>query len=168
MKCLCKFLYHRVVAERIDEWHYKIPADAMLKEIRKKFVITDAQFEKLKAQGKYDFFMGTQTYENGYFHITDPAAGGPGEKTHEQVGYVDNKAGKFTVYYDYMDGGADVEEHEHLAYYAVEYTYSGYSNLTIQKGEWCKEITGFESVVDSLRVTSIKKISSLPANMTKC
>ncbi len=151
----------------VDEWNYKIPADAMLKAIRTKFVITDAQFEKLKAQGEYKFFLDTHTFKDGYFNIFWPAAGGPGEHTHKQVGYVDNKAGKFTVYYDYMDGGADAEEHEHLAYYAVEYTYSGYSNLSIKKEEWYNTILGYESVVDSMRVTSIKKVSSLPSNMTK-
>lgn len=152
----------------VDEWNYKIPADAMLKAIREYFVITDAQFEKLKAQGEYKFFIGTHTFKDGYFYISWPAAGGPGNYTHEQVGYIDDKAGKFTVYYDYISGGADSDEHEHISYYAVEYTYSGYSNLAIQKNEWYKEIVGFESVVDSMRVTSIKAVSSLPSNMTKC
>lgn len=151
----------------VDEFNYKIPAEAMLKAIRTKFVISDAQFEKLKAQGEYKFFLDTHTFKDGYFNIVWPAAGGPGEHTHKNVGYIDNKAGKFTVYYDYMSGGADVEEHEHISYYAVEYKYSGYSNLSIQKAEWRNNILGFESVVDSMRITSIKEISSLPANMTK-
>ena len=151
----------------LDEWTYKIPEAAMLEAIRGKFVITDAEFEKLKAQGQYKFFIDTHTYKDGYFNIFWPAAGGPGNYTHTQVGYTDNKAGKFTVYIDYLSGGPDVEEHEHICYYAVEYKYSGYSNLSIKKEEWYNTILGFESVVDSLRVTSIKKVSSLPSNMTK-
>ena len=152
----------------VDDWNYKIPADAMLKAIREKFVISDEQFEKLKQQGKYHFLFDTHTYKDGYFYIISPAAGGPGEHTHKVVGYSDNKSGKFIVYYDYMSGGADVDEHEHLEYYAVEYNYSGYSNLTIIIGEYdIKQIQGFSPVVDSLRVTAINKLSSLPSDIIK-
>ena len=151
----------------IDEFNYKIPEAAILKAIREKFVISDAQFEKLKAQGEYEFFIDTHTYKDGYFNIFFPAAGGGGSYAHKQLGYTDNKAGVFTVYFDYMREDYDSDKQEHISYYAVEYSYSGYSNLSIMKGEWYNSILGFESVVDSMRVTSIKNVSSLPANMTK-
>lgn len=151
----------------VDEFNYKIPEAAILKEIREKFVISDAQFEKLKAQGEYEFFISTHTYKDGYFNICYPAAGGGGEYSHKQLGYTDNKAGVFTVYFDYMREDYDSDKQEHISYYAVEYSYSGYSNLSIMKGEWYNSILGFESVVDSMRVTSIKNVSSIPANITK-
>lgn len=153
----------------IDEWNYKIPEAAILAAIRTKFVITDAQFEALKAQGEYEFFIDTHTYKDGYFYITDPAAGGPGSYTHIAAGYKDDKNGKFTVYIDYINGGADVEEseREHICYYAVEYQYKGYSNLSVTTGEYYSSIAGYTPVVDSLRVVSMKKIANLPSDMVK-
>ena len=153
----------------VDEWNYKIPEDVILKAIKNKFSITDAQFEALKAQGEYDFFLGDHIYKNGYFEISWPAAGGPGNFTHNLVGYKDDNAGNFTIYIDYIKGGADVPENEleHLYYYAVEYTYSGYSNLSIVTNEYDgKEISGYTPVIDSLRVKAIKKLSALPTDIT--
>ena len=151
----------------IDEWNYKIPEAAMLEVIRAKYVMTDAQFAALKAQGSYYFFLDTHTYKDGYFYIQDPAAGGGGMYTHTVVGYTDNGNGKFTVYRDYQSGGSDVDEHEHIYYYTVEYQYSGYSNLTVKKEDYAYAISGYAPVVDSLRITAMKKVTSLPADMIK-
>ncbi len=152
----------------IDEWNYKIPEAAMLEAIKTKFEINDAQFEALKAQGSYNFFLGDHTYKDGFFNISWPAAGGPGSYTHTLVGYKDNGAGSLTLYVDYQNGGPEDDKIEHAYYYAVEYKYSGYSNLTIITGEYnSKQIQGFSPVVDSLRVTAIKKLSTLPTDMIK-
>lgn len=149
----------------IDEWNYKIPEAAMLDAIRSKFVITDAQFEELKALKNYQFSFGGHTYSNGFFEISAPAAGGPPSHQHKVVGYSDNGQGKLIVYMDYIkcDYESDTPYSEHDYYYAVEYNYSGYSDLYLKESE----IGGYGAVVDSLRATSIKKIASLPANMTK-
>ncbi|MBE6903232.1 MAG: hypothetical protein E7480_01330 [Ruminococcaceae bacterium] len=153
----------------VDEWHYKVPEADMLATIRNKFVITDAQFEELKALGRYSFLFGGHTYSNGFFNIELPAAGGPPEYEHKEVGYVDNGQGKFTVYMDCVkcDYEADPPTLVHDYYYAVEYTYSGFSNLSIVQGDYSFEIAGFTPVVDSLRVTSIKKVASIPSDMIK-
>ncbi len=147
----------------VDEHHKKIAAADMLAEIRKKFIFSDAEFEKLKQKGTYEFSIVTQTYSDGYFYYTDPAAGGPGDYSHEAIGYKDNQNGTFTVYYDYLKGGSDVEENErtHLYYYAVEYSYIGASNLTLIVGEYSSQISGFKPTVESLRVKSIKKVSDI-------
>ena len=153
-----------------DEHHAKIPESVVYETLKKKFVITDTQFAALKAQGSYDFLLGGHTYDNGYFYFVDPAAGGPGLYSHTIVGYGDDKSGNFTLYINYTDGGADVEESErkHLYYYAVEYSYSGYSNLSVITGEYSvKKILGFAPVVDSMRVKAIKKLSTLPSDMIK-
>lgn len=152
----------------IDEWNFKVPEAAILEHIKTKFTITDAQFASLKAQGSYNFFLGDHTYKDGYFHISAPAAGGPGLYTHTVVGYKDNGAGNFTLYVDYQNGGPEHDVIEHAYYYAVEYKYSGYSNLTVITGEYdIKQIQGFSPVVDSLRVTAINKLASLPSDITK-
>lgn len=162
--------WHQVATleNALDEWNYKIPEAQMLEAIRQKFVITDAQFTALKAQGSYDFFLGDHYYKDGYFYISWPAVGGPGSYTHEILGYKDNKSGSFTVYYDYKNGGPEDDKIEHAFYYAVEYNYTGCSNLTIITGEYdIKQIYGFTPVVQSLRVKSIKKLSTLPSDITK-
>ena len=153
--------------EFIDEWTKKIPEAEMLKAIRQKFVMSDAEFAKLKAQGSYYCSLGTQTYADGYFICKDPAAGGPGDYSHNIIGYKDNKNGTFTVYYDYLEGGPDVDASErvHEYYYAVEYTYSGASNLAVVKkvedGYESNYINGWTAVVDSLRIKSIKKVTDI-------
>lgn len=150
--------------EWTDSHHKKISEAAMLESIRTKFVMSDSEFEKFKAKGVYNCSLETQTYSDGYFYFTDPAAGGPGNYTHELKGYKDNLKGTFTVYYDYLDGGPDVDRSErvHLYYYAVEYTYTGASNLTLSTDEYdvyC--INGWKPVVNSLRVKSIKQVSNI-------
>lgn len=154
--------------EYLDMWHVKISEANMLKAIREKFVFSDADFAKLKQQKTYNCSLGTQTYENGYFNCADPAAGGPSDYSHTVIGYKDNKNGTFTVYYNYLKGGPDVEENErtHLYYYAVEYTYSGASNLSLVYDEYRYVISGFKPVVESLRVKSIKKVSDI-SSITK-
>ncbi len=153
--------------EFIDEWTKKIPEAEMLKAIRERFVMSDAEFAKLNAQGSYNCSLGTQTYSDGYFHCSDPAAGGPGDYLHEIIGYKDNNNGTFSVYYDYIEGGPDVDvsEHKHQYYYAVEYTYSGVSNLKIEKvnedGYEYLAISGWTPVVNSMRVKSIKKVADI-------
>ena len=154
--------------EWLDEWHKKIPEAEMLKAIRTKFVMSDSEFEKLKQQGVYYCSLSEQKYSDGYFNCTDPAAGGPGEYSHTLVGYKDNKNGSFSLYYDYLLGGPDVEENErkHQYYYVIEYTYSGASNLEIativEEGYSHYEIQGWKPIVESLRIKAIKKLSSLP------
>lgn len=154
--------------EALDMWNVKIPEAEMLKAIRQKFVFSDADFEKLKQQKTYNCSLGTQTYKDGYFYCADPAAGGPGDYSHDVIGYKDNKIGGFTVYFDYKKGGPDVEESEktHLYYYAVEYTYSGASNLSMVYDEYRHVVSGFKPVVESLRVKSIKKVSDI-SSITK-
>ena len=152
--------------EAIDMWNFKIPEANMLKAIRTTFVMSDEEFKKLKQQGTYECSLGTQTYADGYFYCVDPAAGGPGSYSHEIVGYKDNN-GTFIVYYDYLEGGPDVEEAErvHLYYYAVEYTYRGASNLkvmsVVEDGYESQRIGGWKPVVESLRVKSIKKVADI-------
>ncbi len=152
--------------EAIDMWNFKISEADMLKSIRTTFLMSDAEFEKLKQQGKYECSLGTQTYSDGYFYCADPAAGGPGDYSHEVIGYKDSE-GTFIIYYDYLKGGPDVEESEqvHQYYYAVEYTYSGASNLTIagvvEYGYESQRICGWKPVVESLRVKSIKKVTDI-------
>ena len=153
--------------EWLDMWNVKIPEAEMLKAIRSKFVMSDAEFEKLKAQGSYDCSLGTQTYADGYFYCSDPAAGGPGDYSHEIIGYKDNKNGTFTVYFDYLQGGGDVDESErkHEYYYAVAYTYNGASNLKLEMvnndGYEYLAITGWTPIVNSLRIKSIKKVTDI-------
>ncbi|MBE6750343.1 MAG: hypothetical protein E7560_04190 [Ruminococcaceae bacterium] len=145
-----------------DEFNYEIPESVILENIRKKFEFSDAQFEKLKAEGTYHFFFGTQRYENGIFYIINPAAGGPGDFTHTPVGYKDNKNGTFEIYYDYQSGGPENPDYKHLYYYAVTYTYKGASNLEVIIGEYGDaSISGWKAVVDSMKVASIKKVDSI-------
>ena len=152
--------------EHLDDWNVKIPEAEMLKSIREKFIMSDAEFAKLKEQGEYKCSLGTQTYSDGYFYCSDPAAGGPGDFSHKVIGYKDSN-GTFTVYFDYLKGGPDVEEkdREHQYYYATEYTYSGYSNLSVatveEYGYESQQIQGFKPVVESLRVKSIKKVTDI-------
>ena len=150
--------------EWVDEWTSKIPEAVVLEALRKRFVISDSLFATLKQQGKYDFYFGNQEYENGYFVFRDPAAGGPGSFSHDAVAFKDDGKGTFTVYFDYLLGGPDVEanEREHVYYYAVEYTYVGASNLSLDKDEYgYGKISGWKAVVESLRVKSIKKVADL-------
>ncbi len=146
-----------------DEWSVTIPEAEMLKAIRAEFVMSDAEFEKLKQQGMYNCSLGTQTYSNGYFYCKDPCAGGPGNYSHEVVGYKDNKSGTFTVYYDYLLGGPDVEEaeREHKYYYAVEYSYSGASNLAVVAEDYSYSINGWKPVIESLRIKAVKKVADV-------
>lgn len=153
---------------------YKIPESVMKTAILKTFNISNEYFEKFKAAGSYYFHFGTHTYSDGYFYYQDPAAGDVISFTHKVIGYSDNKAGKFTVYYEYLTGGPDVDEHSHISYYAVTYSYSGFSNLTagyinssvqydeLEEPQTVTElvIQGFKPVVETLRVTSITKVSS--------
>ena len=87
--------------------------------------------------------------------------------THNLIGYKDNKKGSFTIYYDYIKGGPDIEEAErvHQFYYAIEYTYSGASNLCVEKidddGYIYYDINGWVPVVDSMRIKSIKKVTDI-------
>ena len=158
--------------EWLDEWHKKVPEAEMLKAIREKFVMSNSEFEKLKKQKVYNCSLSEQVYSDGYFNCTDPAAGGPGDYSHTILGYSDNKKGSFFVYYDYLLGGPDVEESErkHQYFYAVEYTYSGASNLKVAKitedGYEHYDIKGWSPVVDSIRVKSIKKVANLPSVTT--
>ena len=147
--------------EALDMWTFKISEAEMLKAIKAKFVMSNAEFKKLKSAGVYNCSLGEQTYSDGYFYCKDPAAGGPGSYSHIVKGYTDNKNGTFTVYYDYLEGGPDVEASEriHQYYYAVEYTYSGTSNLKINTEE--NSIIGWKPVVESLRVKSIKKVKDI-------
>lgn len=95
------------------------------------------------------------------------AAGDVADYTHEVIGYKDNANGTFTVFYDYLKGGADVEEADrvHEYYYAVEYSYSGASNLEIIKeveNDYASYyINGWTPVVNSLRIKSIKKVTDI-------
>lgn len=148
-----------------DDWMFEIPEAVFYNALKTKFVINDSLFAKLKAQGKYEFFWCNHSYSNGTFFIPYMAAGDVSEYTHQVLGYKDNKNGSFTVYYDYFEGGPDVEPSErvHKFYYALEYTYSGASNLCIEKVvendyEYHK-ISGWKPVVDSLRIKSIKKVT---------
>lgn len=145
----------------VDEWTIKAHESDVLNALRKRFIITDAQFESLKQQGEYEFMLGTQTYSDGYFYFTDPARGG-GEPNylHNAVGYTDDKNGTFKVYYDYVTFG----DNKHVYYYEVTYTYNGASNLVLfdNKQDYDKyHITGWKPVVDSMRVKSIKKVDSI-------
>lgn len=150
-----------------DTWMFEIPEKVFYDALKTKFVINDALFTKLKAQAKYEFFWCNHSYSNGYFYIPYMAAGDVADYTHKVLGYKDNKKGSFTVYYDYQKGGQDVEEADrvHQYYYTVEYTYSGASNLTINKendeGYEYYTINGWKPVVNSLRIKSIKKASSV-------
>jgi len=150
-----------------DDWMFEIPEAVFYNALKTKFVINDSLFAKLKAQGKYEFFWCNHSYSNGTFFIPYMAAGDVAEYTHQVLGYKDNKNGSFTVYYDYFEGGPDVEPSErvHKFYYAMEYTYSGASNLSIEKVvendyEYHK-ISGWKPVVDSLRIKSIKKVTDI-------
>lgn len=150
-----------------EEWVFKIPESVFLTALKTKFVIDDALFAKIKAQGSYRFFWCDHSYSNGIFYIDYFMGGDVNDYTHNVIGYKDNANGTFTVYYDYLKGGADVEEAErvHQYYYAVEYTYSGASNLeAIKKVEndyASYYISGWTPVVESLRIKSIKKVTDI-------
>ena len=149
------------------DWMYEIPESVMYNALKTKFVIDDGLFAKLKSQGEYEFFWSKHTYSNGKFYIPYIAAGDVADYTHEVIGYKDNINGTFTVYYDYLKGGADVEEADrvHEYYYTVEYTYSGASNLTIIKeveNDYAMYyIDGWKPVVESMRIKSIKKVTDI-------
>ena len=150
-----------------DTWFYEIPESVFYAALKTKFVVDDNIFAKLKAQGEYEFFWTKHSYSNGVFYIAYTACGDVPEYTHNLIGYTDNKNGTITVYYDYFEGGPDVEESErkHQYYYAVEYTYSGASNLAIiKKTENDYEyyvIEGWTPVVNSMRIKSIKKVTDI-------
>ncbi len=148
-----------------DEWMFEVPEAVLYSALKTKFVINDNLFAKLKAQGKYEFFWCNHSYSNGIFYIPYMAAGDVADFTHNVIGYKDNQGGTFTVYYDYLKGGGDVEvkDRVHQYYYAIEYAYSGASNLAAAKvndeGYEYYTISGFKPVVDSLRIKSIKKVT---------
>lgn len=150
-----------------DTWMFEIPEAVFYNALKTKFVINDSLFAKLKAQGDYEFFWCKHTYSNGIFYIPYMAAGDVSEYTHKVLGYKDNKNGTLTVYYDYLKGGPDYEEKDrvHQYYYALEYTYSGASNLSIEKvvenDYEYHTVNGWKPVVDSLRIKSIKKVTDI-------
>lgn len=150
-----------------EDWMYEIPESVIYDALKTKFVIDDSLFAKLKAQGKYEFFWCKHTYSNGKFYIPYMAAGDVADYTHKVIGYKDNANGTFTLYYDYLKGGADVEEADrvHEYYYTVEYSYSGASNLEVIKeieNDYATYyINGFTLVVNSLRIKSIKKVTDI-------
>lgn len=150
-----------------EEWVYKVPEAEFLKALKTKFVIDDNLFAKIKAQGEYKFFWSDHSYSNGIFYIAYTAMGDVADYTHNLIGYKDNKKGSFTIYYDYIKGGPDIEEAErvHQFYYAIEYTYSGASNLWVEKidddGYIYYDINGWVPVVDSMRIKSIKKVTDI-------
>ena len=150
-----------------SNWMFEIPEAVFFDALKTKFVINDSLFAKLKAQGEYEFFWCKHSYSNGYFYIPYMAAGDVSDYTHNVIGYKDNKNGTFTVYYDYLQGGPDIEEAErvHQYYYAVEYIYNGASNLDIVKvvenDYGYNTITGWKPVVESLRIKSIKKVTDI-------
>lgn len=150
-----------------EPWMFEIPEAVFYNALKTKFVITDSLFAKLKAQGDYEFFWCKHTYSNGIFYIPYMAAGDVSEYTHKVLGYRDNKNGTLTVYYDYLKGGPDYEEKDrvHQYYYALEYTYSGASNLSIEKvvenDYEYHTVNGWKPVVDSLRIKSIKKVTDI-------
>ena len=141
---------------------FTVPEKLILRNLRTKFAVTDSQFAALKKQAKYNFWFGTQTYADGYFKIVDPAAGGPGDYSHNMIGYKDNGKGTLQIYYDYVTGGVDVDEHTHEFYYVVSYSYEGTCEIEMAKDEYDSTvISGWKPVIESLRVTSIKKVSDI-------
>jgi len=150
-----------------DDWFYEVPESEFLKALKKKFIVDNNLFAKIKAQGEYKFFWSDHYYSNGIFYIAYTAMGDVADYTHNLIGFKDNKNGSFTIYYDYIKGGQDVEESErtHEYYYVIEYTYSGASNLWIEKidddGYIYHEIKGWKPVVESMRIKSIKKVTDI-------
>ncbi len=150
-----------------EPWMFEIPEAVFYNALKTRFVINDSLFAKLKAQGKYEFFWCDHSYSNGTFYIPYTASGDVTDYTHNVIGYKDNQNGTFTVYYDYLKGGGDVEVKDriHQYYYAIEYTYSGTSNLAIKKiSENDYEyytINGWKPVVESMRIKSIKKVTDI-------
>lgn len=149
------------------DWYYEIPEADMLSALKTKFVVSDSLFTKIKEKAKYVFFWSDHHYSNGIFYIAYMAAGDVSEYTHDLIGYKDNKNGTFTIYYNYLKGGPDVEEADrvHQFYYAIEYSYTGASNLSVEKvdddGYIYYDINGWVPVVDSLRIKTIKKITDV-------
>ena len=153
--------------DKTDNWYFEIPESVYYEALKTKFVMNDSLFAKFKAQGKYEFFwMNEHYYSNGYFYIPYMAAGDVSSFTHNVIGYKDNN-GTLTVYYDYLEGGPDIEEAErvHQFYHAIEYSYSGVSNLEVTKivGEYdvTYYVNGWTPVVNSLRIKAIKKVTDI-------
>ena len=150
-----------------ETWVYKIPEAVFLEALKTKYVVDDALFARIKAQGKYNFYWHEHSYSNGIFFMAYVAAGDEPDFTHETLGYKDNGNGTFTVYYDYLEGGPSLDKSElvHKYYYAVEYSYSGASNLSVVKKiendyeYYC--INGWTPVVNTLRIKSIKKVTDI-------
>lgn len=147
-------------AQWLDDWNVKVAEKDIYNALKSKFIISDSQFVALKQQGTYDFLLGTQKYTDGYFYFTDPAKGGYSAYYHNVIGYKDNNNGTFSVYYDYVTGD-DSPVSEHIYYYAVTYTYSGASNLSVTDNEGMYFIKGWKPVVDSLKVKSINKVNDI-------
>lgn len=152
--------------DKTDNWYFEIPESVYYDALKTKFVMSDSLFAKFKAQGKYEFFWCEHTYSNGYFYIPYMAVGDVASFTHNVMGYKDNN-GTFTVYYDYLEGGPDIEEAErvHQFYYVIEFAYSGASNLEVIKNvenDYTSYfINGWTPVVNSLRIKSIKKVTDV-------
>lgn len=129
---------------------FEIPESVMLEYIRKFYSISDAQFEKLKAQGTYNCIT-THTYSNGVFHLRAiNAGGGTAEYNHKFLGYTSNPSDNLIeVYYDYQTTSG-----QHQFYYKVTYT--------VKYGIGLKNIDGNivfygMSPLEPLQVISISK-----------
>lgn len=129
---------------------FEIPETVMLEYIRKTYSISDAQFEKLKAQGTYNCIT-THTYSNGVFHLRAiNAGGGTAEYNHKFLGYTSNPSDNLIeVYYDYQTTSG-----QHQFYYKVTYT--------VKYGIGLKKVNGNivfygMSPLEPLQVISISK-----------
>ena len=142
----------------VQEYRFEIPANVMLESIRKNFVITDEQFEELKAQGQYSIWMNNDASydkDKDVFVINELAAGGvESTNVHTFVKGID-EGGVFKLYVDYS------EDNQHKYYYVIEYTYEGNKPIVFLKDDYL--IGSHDNAsIESSRIVSIKKVDKIP------
>lgn len=135
---------------------YTVPEAAMLKALRRVFVITDGFWTEIKNREIYNLGADECNYMDGNFYITvvDAWGGEMGDAFYLRK-VIDDKASTISLYYQYLVDG--VEQHD----IEVVYTYSGSASYEIETPSDHYSAGYFKSenkaFIDSLRLKSIKK-----------
>ena len=142
---------------------YTVPEAAMLKALRRVFVITDGFWTEIKNREIYNLGADECNYMDGNFYITtiDGWGGEMGDAFYLRK-VIDDKAGTISLYYLYLVD--DLEQH----YIELVYTYTGSATYQVVEPEEHTYAGNFVSTdkafIDSLRLKSVKKVHNFPGN----
>ena len=142
---------------------YTVPEAAMLKALRRVFVITDGFWTEIKNREIYNLGADECNYMDGNFYITvvDAWGGETGDAFYLRK-VIDDKAS--TISLDYLYLVDDLEQH----YSELVYTYTGSATYQVVEPEEHtyagKFVSTDKAFIDSLRLKSVKKVHNFPGN----